>query len=471
MSENTKKQGDFESILDEIYADTPPSAERLDLENRSAPRRNTAYLSFEQDDDVEELTAAPAATIMMDVPAEEMVRVYDSAPTKAIRTDDSTRVIQMPEDPSGEEYEDEEDEPRRGRNSEAMGCLGSIIYVFVVLVISSVLAFFIYRAAVDVTGIGRPSMNIDVNVPEGASTQDVAELLKDKDVIKEPFFFRAYCRVTHADGTFHPGVHTLSANMGYDGIVDELQTLEMRDTVTVTIREGSTIDMIAKQLEEYGVCTTKEFYTALVTYDFNDYDFIAELTEAERANRVYLLEGYLFPDTYEFYVDSSPETAIRTMLDNFAKRVDADTRASIKASGKTLNEVLILASIAQMEAGEEEDMPRVMRVIRNRLENPSYFPYLQLDSTEDYLLNLLPTSGAQIVDTAYNTYERQGLPVGAICNPGLAAINAALNPSMEQDIVNCYYFASIVETGETEFFETFAEHEAWCIEHGVGMYQ
>ena len=470
MSDNNKRQGDFESILDEIYADTSPSAGRLDLENRSAPRSNTAYLSFEQDDE-DDYEAAPAATIMMDVPAEETVRGFDAAPTKALQTDSSTRVISVPEKASDDENDDEDDEPRRGRNSEAMGCLGSIIYVFVVLVISSVLAFYIYLAAVDVTGIGRPSMNIDVNVPEGASTQDVAELLKEKDIIKEPFFFRAYCRVTHADGTFHPGVHTLAANMGYDGIVDELQTLEMRDTVTVTIREGSTIDMIAKQLENNDVCTAKDFYTALVTYNFDDYDFIAELTEAERADRVYLLEGYLFPDTYEFYVGSSPETAIRTMLDNFSKRVDADTRASIKASGKTLNEVLILASIAQMEAGEVEDMPRVMRVIRNRLDNPSYFPYLQLDSTEDYLLNLLSAGGGQIVDTAYNTYVRQGLPVGAICNPGLAAINAALNPSMEPDIVECYYFASIVETGETEFFETFAEHEAWCIEHGVGMYQ
>ena len=469
MSNEPKNRNDLNSILDEIYSDTPPSVDRLDLENRSTSRRSTAYLSFEQDDDEYEPAQATAATIMMDVPEENDVRVYGGTPKRESQTDSSTRVIDMPD----EENEDigEGDEPRRGRNSEAMGCLGSIIYVFVVLVISSVLAFFIYRAAVDVTGIGRPSMNIDVNVPEGASTQEVAQLLKDKNVIKEPFFFRAYCRVTHADGSFHPGVHTLAANMGYDGIVDELQTLEMRDTVTVTIREGSTIDMIAKQLEENDVCTTKEFYTALVTYNFDDYDFIAELTEAERADRVYLLEGYLFPDTYDFYVNSSPETAIRTMLDNFAKRVDADTRASIKASGKTLNEVLILASIAQMEAGEEEDMPRVMRVIRNRIENPTYFPYLQLDSTEDYLLNLLPTSGAQIVDTAYNTYERQGLPVGAICNPGLAAINAALNPSMEPDIVNCYYFASIVETGETEFFETFEEHEAWCVEHGVGMYQ
>ncbi|MBE6763621.1 MAG: endolytic transglycosylase MltG [Ruminococcaceae bacterium] len=465
MSNEPKKREDLDSILDQIYSDTLPSVDRFDLENRSASyeRAATSYVSFEMEDE-EFVRTAPTQTMTLD---EEDVRIFDGDVAKAEETDGSTRVIDMPE----EQEDDEDDEPRKGLNSEAVGCLGSIIYVFAVLVISTVLAFYIYKAAVDVTGIGRSTINIDVNVPEGASTAEVAELLKEKGVIKEPFFFRAYCRVTHADGSFHPGVHTVSANMGYDGIVDELQTLEMRDTVTVTIREGSTIDMIAKQLEEYEVCTAKDFYTALATYNFDDYDFIAELSEAERADRVYLLEGYLFPDTYEFYLDASPETAIRTMLDNFGKRVDADTRASIKASGKTLNEILILASIAQMEAGEEEDMPRVMRVIRNRIEDPAAFPYLQLDSTEDYLLNLLPMGGVEIVDTAYNTYERHGLPVGAICNPGLAAINAALNPSTEPEIVNCYYFASIVETGETEFFETFEEHEAWCVEHGVGMYQ
>ncbi len=208
----------------------------------------------------------------------------------------------------------------------------------------------------------------------------------------------------------------------------------------------------------------------MVTGNYEDYDFIAEIGPEQRKDRVYLLEGYLFPDTYQFYEECSPETAVRVMLDGFANRINAETRAAIKQSGHTLDEVVIEASMVQREAHFEADMPRVMRVLANRMASPD-FPRLQFDSTRDYLSNLVPSgSGGNVVDTAYDTYEREGLPVGAICNPGLAAINAVLNPSDEPEIVNCYYFASIIETGETQFFETYAEHEAWCREHGVGMY-
>lgn len=249
---------------------------------------------------------------------------------------------------------------------------------------------------------------------------------------------------------------------------EETQPVDILETVTVTIPEGFTVEAIAALLDENGVCSSAAFYEAVTTVDWNEYDFLAELTSDDRAGRAYLLEGYLFPDTYEFYKDSDAQTVVRAMLDNFATRVDGDIRADIRASGMTLNEVLILASIAQMEAGKESDMPRVTRVLYNRLENASEFPYLQMDSTEDYVLS---QDHLQVEMTDYNTYEREGLPVGAICNPGLAAINAAMNPSQEPDIINCFYFASIVSTGETAFFETFYEHESWCIEHGVGMYE
>ncbi len=465
MSNDQQKHDDLTAILNEIYADTLPTTDRMDLENRGRSQETTSYLSFEQDDE------EPIAQTAQFEVGEEDVRTFESSSNTVEMPGTSTRVIDVAESDTEKKASDKEDEEYevRGLYEEGMGYLKALIYLVCVLAVSLLLAWPIRVAIVDVTGIGRSTMNIDVRVPEGASTQDVAELLKDEGIIESPLFFRVFCRLMKADGSFHPGVHTVSANMGYAGIADGLQTLEMRETVTVTIREGSTIDAIAKQMEESGVCTSKEFYTALTTISYDDYDFIAELTAEERAGRAYLLEGYLFPDTYEFYMDGAAETAIRTMLDNFAVRVDADTRASIKASGKTLNEVLILASIAQMEAGEDEDMPRVMRVVRNRLENTGAFPCLQLDSTEDYMLNL--PSKITVADTDYNTYVRSGLPVGAICNPGLAAINAALNPSQEPDIMECFYFASIVSTGETEFFETFDEHEAWCIEHGVGMYE
>ncbi len=406
--------------------------------------------------------------------ATQVIDLYDEEEVPAKKSRKAKKRSRKEIDPADleESTEEEVESYRKAVKGEVWGCLKTVIYIVVVVAVAVGLASYIIRAGLDFTGIGRSTMMIDLTVAEGSSTRDIAELLANNDIIKDPFIFRVYCRVMGEDGTFHPGVHTVSPSMGYDGIVSELQKTAVRETVSVTIPEGTTVENIAKILEENSVCSSSDFYTALVTVDYGaDYDFIAELTEAERQNRVYLLEGYLFPDTYEFYKEGAAETVIRSMLDNFATRVSKETRDAIKASGGTLNEVLIKASIIQMEAGFPEDMPRVARVMQNRLDNPSEFPLLQMDSTSDYLANLMPSSGgAAALDTSYDTYVREGLPVGAICNPGLDAINAALNPSEEPTIINCFYFASIVETGETAFFETFAAHEAWCIEHGVGMY-
>ncbi len=471
MHDEKRANDELDAILKDIMGDAavpsaPSSTPTAPSETAAfAPPSAANYVSFEDDDDGIQIADDIGATRVIDSVAGGDAPTVDASATRAIDAVDATRVMAME---SEDDAAEEEQPARRGKtkNSEAIGCLKAIIYIFAVLLISVVLALFIFKAFTDVTGIGRSTTSVNIDVPAGASTQSVAEMLEEQGVIDEPLVFRLYCRLVGADGSFHPGIHIVSSNMGYDGIVDELQTIEESETVTVMIEEGATVERIAAILEANNVCTAKDFYTALVSGDYEDYDFIAEITEEERKDRIYLLEGYLFPDTYEFYVNGSPEVVVRTMLDNFDARVDADTRASIKASGKTIDEVIIAASIIQMEAGVEEDMPRVMRVIENRLSSPDRFPRLEMDSTRDYLLG----GTAEGLDTAYNTYKRNGMPVGAICNPGLDAIHAALNPSQEPQIIHCFYFASIVETGETAFFETFEEHEAWCIEHGVGMY-
>ncbi len=471
MHDEKRANDELDAILKDIMGDAavpsaPSSTPSAPSETAAfAPPSAANYVSFEDDDDGIQIADDIGTTRIIDSVAGGDAPTVDASATRAIDAVDATRVIAV----ESEDAVAEEEQPaRRGKtkNSEAIGCLKAIIYIFAVLLISVVLALFIFKAFTDVTGIGRSTTSVNIDVPAGASTQSVAEMLEEQGVIDEPLVFRLYCRLVGADGSFHPGIHIVSSNMGYDGIVDELQTIEESETVTVMIEEGATVERIAAILEANDVCTAKDFYTALVSGDYEDYDFIAEITEEERKDRIYLLEGYLFPDTYEFYVNGSPEVVVRTMLDNFDARVDADTRASIKASGKTIDEVIIAASIIQMEAGVKEDMPRVMRVIENRLSSPDRFPRLEMDSTRDYLLG----GTAEGLDTAYNTYKRNGMPVGAICNPGLDAIHAALNPSQEPEIIHCFYFASIVETGETAFFETFEEHEAWCIEHGVGMY-
>ncbi len=459
----------------ELDVQSVQTPSRVDLDNPVHAPRNTEYVSFEAEETV---TPAPeealnGATLVMDPVVEptEDVKVFDGSVQEPVETQPITPADQQPVDPSGEPAERPHPKPRV-HYSQLFSLCRSIMYIGLVLVVAATLAWYASRAVKDVFAFGQDPRPVDIYVEDGDTSLQIAQKLYEKGVIQDPLLFRAYCRFTKADASFHPGNHTVHGNDGYNGLVNTFQTQTARDVVTVTIPEGSTIDTIAKLLETNNVCSAEDFYETLNSTDYDDYSFIAELTPTERANRVYVLEGYLFPDTYEFLQECSPDTAIRKMLDAFNTRLNENTRAQIKASGYTLDEVIVMASIVQREAGNNEDMPRVSRVTRNRLERDTgdFLGKLQMDSTREYAQNVNSTAGTDVLMAAYNTYDREGLPVGAICNPGLDAINAVINPSTEDNIINCYYFASIVETGETRFFETHSAHEAFCKEHGIGYY-
>lgn len=140
----------------------------------------------------------------------------------------------------------------------------------------------------------------------------------------------------------------------------------------------------------------------------------------------------------------------------------------MQAKGLKLDDVVIMASIAQKEAASEAEMPKVTRVLYNRLN--SDYTRLECDSTAGYVADLLPTvAGQQIVSTAYDTYKRSGLPAGAICNPGEAALLAAINPSEDTYIATCYFFANDT-AGNTYYSQTYAQHTAACRKHKIGIY-
>ena len=187
--------------------------------------------------------------------------------------------------------------------------------------------------------------------------------------------------------------------------------------------------------------------------------------------RIYKLEGYMFPDTYEFFTGSSGDTVVRKFLDNFAARLDTKLRSAISAQGKTIDEIIVMASIIQGEASKEDDMLKVSRVLYNRLNNPSEYPRLECDSTQKYINDFISQiEGLEITNKAYDTYKRTGLPAGAINNPGLMAIQAAINPSQDEEVVGCYFFATDFNTGITYYSKTLKEHERICRKYGIGMY-
>lgn len=237
------------------------------------------------------------------------------------------------------------------------------------------------------------------------------------------------------------------------------------DTVQVTLIEGLTIPEMAQVLEANNVCPAADFIDAVQTIDY-DYAFLKNLPDAD--SRAYRLEGYLFPDTYEFYVDSRAASVVNRMLQNFQKRT-TDLLPQIEKMGWTLDEAVIFASMIQGEADTTDNMAKVSRVLHNRLAPNSGFTKLQLCSTRDYA-NFLLANGDYDADglkQAYNTYYRKGLPIGAINNPGLDALTAALNPSTDATIKQCYYFATDYKTGITYFSKTYKEHQAIIKKYGI----
>ncbi len=238
-------------------------------------------------------------------------------------------------------------------------------------------------------------------------------------------------------------------------------------TVTVTFPEGFTVKEIAELLEKNKVCTASEFISLSNDVSFLKalgYSFIEGITEPE--NRPFVLEGYIFPDTYEFYRREGAEAALKRFLDNTALRLNSAYTKRAKEIGCTLDEIITLASIIQEEASEHKHMANVSSVLHNRLESPDY-GRLECDVSIHYINNCIKDSpyisrDADTVAEHYDTYEKRGLPLGAICNPGAHAIEAALYPN-ETD----YYFFVTDEDWNYYFNETWEAHDSKCRELGI----
>ncbi len=397
----------------------------------------------------------------------------DSEYGEPIPMDQPVREEQSASEPVHMEEEETEEKPQKEQPM-GMGCLKVFLYGIVVLVLAGFLSYVLIVGGMDISGITRDNVTVDITVPAGASTETVAGILEQNGLIDQPLIFRVYSKLGKADGKWQPGQFSLRGDMGYENLIKALQTAPVRKTVKVTIPEGFTVKQIAERLESKGVCTANEVYRALAEIDFSEYDFIAALDNVEKEKldaRYYPFEGYLFPDTYEFFVGCSGETAVRKLLDGFHYRLDTTLRSAMKAKNLTIDELVVLASIVQGEAATKDDMDKVARVLWNRLENSAVYPKLQCDSTRDYVTDMMAgNTDIVISDEAFDTYVCEGLPAGAINNPGLDAIKAVLYPSEDANAMKCYFFATDYDTGITYFSETYDRHVYICKKYGIGMY-
>lgn len=330
-----------------------------------------------------------------------------------------------------------------------------IMLAFIIVGISVMLSIAIIFTVQDVYGINKLDNKILIDVPEKSGVADIADILEENEVINSSFIFKAYYKLTGVTGNLNYGTFELNSNMSYDMIMDELAKYSAsKNEVTVTFPEGLTIYEMAKKLEENGVCKAKEFIDVLNTKDFG-LDFEKNIVKQEL--RFHTLEGYVFPDTYNFYKNDNPLNVAKKMLSNFQKKLTPEMIARMDELGYTLDEAITIASIVQKEAGKTSEMKMVASVYNNRLENRAVYPNLQACPTRDYANQLklqMDIVDRKVID-AYNTYEDAGLPPGPICNPGLDAIEAMLFP----EVTDYYFFCTNLKTGEFYYGKTLKEHE------------
>lgn len=335
----------------------------------------------------------------------------------------------------------------------------TIILVCCFVGLAVFMAYFMLVSVSDLMGLGQADRQIEVTLTpeEAASINKTAEVLEDKGVISQKLVFEMYANLKNKEGTFLPKTFVLNNKWGYDQIMRHLARDEV-DIVSVTFREGMTQRQIGELLEEEGVCKADDFYKALEEGDYDSYNFAGKIPEDELRFRKY--EGYIFPDTYEFYTNMNPQEVVKKFFNNFDNRVDEKVMKDIRNLPNPLGELdnlMTLASIIQKEATDFENMKMVSSVFHNRLNNNN-FPYLQSDATTNYIKNdirYFMTQDNQSMYDAYDTNKVIGLPVGPICNPGMDAIEAAIHPAD----TNYYFFVSD-DAGNYYFATTDAEHEA-----------
>ena len=329
----------------------------------------------------------------------------------------------------------------------------SFKYMLFVLAAASVLSLFFIAVAKDALSLGKASHSADVVIESGMGVTKIASELKKSEIIRYPWAFTTFAVLTRNSSKFRTGTFTLNSEMDYLWICSLLKSkAAAKQTVRVTIPEGKELREIFEKLEESGVCKADELYKAMDQTTFK-YDFIKKLPKRE--NR---LEGYLFPDTYEFYKNDDPAKVLDKMLSNFDLKFDEEMAAKAKAMNMSVDQVVTLASIVEREAANDEDRGNVASVFLNRLKASSQYPYLQSCATVQYVLKerkaVLSIADTKI-DSPYNTYRVKGLPAGPIASPGKASIEAVLGAPQTD-----YYFFVLGKNGEHIFSKTLEEHTA-----------
>lgn len=287
---------------------------------------------------------------------------------------------------------------------------------------------------------------INVSIPKSASAEEIAALLEEKGLIRNKQAFLHYCKEAGVDSMLKAGLYTISPSESVQEIASKIASGDTART-SVTIPEGYTVDRIGALLVKEGLCSEEDWEKA-ATQEY-DYYFL----KSAPGDVKYQIEGFLFPDTYEFQLDSTAEELVRIMLDRFQAEWEKSLAGPAEENGRELWVVMTVASMIEKEAELDSERATIAGVINNRLQSSMK---LQFCSTVIYSMKTpktVVTYSDLEIDSPYNTYKYKGLPPGPIASPGIKSIEAAISPESHD-----YLFFVATGNGAHTFSKTFEEH-------------
>ncbi len=381
-----------------------------------------------------------------------------------------------PEDTPEEEGAERKVRPKAKKGYGLLGIphlAATVIWGLIILFIGTTLGRTLWLCAADLLALGKTGKEVTVMIEVDDRLPDIAEKLKEAGMIRYPGLFEAFAKLTGKGDGILIGSITFNPETVYDyNALINAMSFRGGSTIVVEVMipEGYSCAQIFALLEKEGVCSAKDLEEYAASGELNDYWFLRDVPRGHK----YCLEGFLFPDTYQFYMEDEPRRVLEKFLDDFDYRFTLRMKEKIASLNQKLGyvrmemrDIITMASIIEKEKATGPEGYTISSVFYNRLTHASTYPFLNSDATILYYTQYYrggeTLSEAEINASPYNTYTTKGLPAGPICNPGLASLDAALDP----ENTNYYFFVYDKNAGVHRFSRNLSEHTEWVNKLGL----
>ena len=432
----------------------------------------------------ETVVTQPAPRPVRPAPAEQPVkpapRPVRPAPTpRPVNTDMVTEEAKEAPVPEKEPVE-KKGRPKKTNGYGLLGIphiLSTVIWLVLILAIGITLGRVLWVCCADVMAFGKEPQKVTITITADDDIASISQKLGDANLIRYPALFKFFAEVTGKDENISTGTFTLNSQLDYNAMINAMVSYgSNREVVDIMFPEGVNCAQIFKMLADKRVCSVEDLEEYAANGELSDYWFLEGVNRGDK----YCLEGYLAPDTYEFYTNDSPRRVLEKFLNEFDSRFTDKMKENfqavqtafynkLKSNGfgttyaeqhkLTLHQVITLASVIQKETSSDSECYDIASVFYNRLANKEILS-LGADATVyyamgDYFGEVDELTAEHLnFDSPYNTRKYQGIPPGPICNMGVQALYAALEPNSTK----YHYFVYSPEDGHHLFAVTYNEH-------------